>query len=243
MPLYGDRLERPVDRFMAHVRPGHIAMRLNWSVMDDPTLFQPAGKWRTEHDVTITETKRRRAVVPACRAPDAPPVARERRGPVWHSRARLSVGQGGDAARRRGCSRLGGAGVARGDGALQKSANVSGRAAGLAGSPRGVVTCGRPGTGGPARPQFHFQCRRAAPGPHASGARLPPVHLCRSFCCRFRWRRTRCPDLAPVSARRTSGFFDPARLIPLVAGPVDPCPRRFLPDHRASLAGRCAHDQ
>ncbi len=55
VPFYGDRLARPVDRFMAHVRPGHIAARLNWSMMDDPTLFQPTGKWRTEHDATITE--------------------------------------------------------------------------------------------------------------------------------------------------------------------------------------------
>ena len=55
VPFYGDRLARPVDRFMGHVRPGHIAVRLNWSVLDDPTLFQPTGKWRTAHDVTITE--------------------------------------------------------------------------------------------------------------------------------------------------------------------------------------------
>lgn len=55
VPLYADRLARPVDRFMAHVRPGHIACRRNWSVMDDPTLFQPTGKWRTAHDGTITE--------------------------------------------------------------------------------------------------------------------------------------------------------------------------------------------
>ena len=55
VPFYGDRLARPVDRFMAHVRPGHIAARLNWSVLDDATLFQPAGKWRTAHDATITE--------------------------------------------------------------------------------------------------------------------------------------------------------------------------------------------
>jgi len=55
VPFYGDRLARPVDRFMAHVRTGHIAARLNWSVLDDPSLFQPAGKWRTAHDETITE--------------------------------------------------------------------------------------------------------------------------------------------------------------------------------------------
>jgi len=55
VPFYADRLSRPVDRFMAHVRVGHIAARLNWSLMDDPTLFQPTGKWRTAHDASITE--------------------------------------------------------------------------------------------------------------------------------------------------------------------------------------------
>ena len=55
VPFYGDRLSRPVDRFMGHVRTGHIAARLNWSIMDDPALFQPTGKWRTAHDPTITE--------------------------------------------------------------------------------------------------------------------------------------------------------------------------------------------
>lgn len=55
VPLYGERLARPVDRFMGHVRPGHIAARLNWSVLDDATLFQPTGKWRTAHDASITE--------------------------------------------------------------------------------------------------------------------------------------------------------------------------------------------
>jgi hypothetical protein len=48
VPFYGDRLARPVDRFMRHLRPGHIASRLNWSLLDDPTLFQPGGKWRVE---------------------------------------------------------------------------------------------------------------------------------------------------------------------------------------------------
>jgi hypothetical protein len=54
VPFYGERLARPVDRFMGHVRPDHIAVRLNWSVMEDATLFQPTGKWRTAHDATIT---------------------------------------------------------------------------------------------------------------------------------------------------------------------------------------------
>jgi hypothetical protein len=48
VPLYADRLARPVDRFMRHLKPGHIASRLNWSLLDDPTLFQPGGKWRVD---------------------------------------------------------------------------------------------------------------------------------------------------------------------------------------------------
>jgi hypothetical protein len=55
VPFYGERLARPVDRFMAHVRTGHIAARLNWSVPADAALFQPWGKWRTDEDLTITE--------------------------------------------------------------------------------------------------------------------------------------------------------------------------------------------
>ena len=54
VPFYGDRLARPVDRFMAHVKPGHVAARLNWSVIDDPALFQPSGKWRRSHNDAVT---------------------------------------------------------------------------------------------------------------------------------------------------------------------------------------------
>jgi len=54
VPFYGERLARPVDRFMGVVKPGHVAVRLNWSMTDDPTLFQPGGKWRTDGAVHIT---------------------------------------------------------------------------------------------------------------------------------------------------------------------------------------------
>jgi Haem-dependent oxidative N-demethylase, alpha subunit-like len=54
VPLYADRLARPVDRFMRHVKPGHIAQRLNWSVMDDPALFQTGGHWRGGTNPAIT---------------------------------------------------------------------------------------------------------------------------------------------------------------------------------------------
>ncbi len=54
VPLYAERLATPVDRFMAKVRPGHIASRLNWSVLDDPAMYQPTGKWREQRDAAIT---------------------------------------------------------------------------------------------------------------------------------------------------------------------------------------------
>jgi hypothetical protein len=54
VPLYQDRLARPVDRFMRHLKPGHIVFRQNWSLLDDPALFQPSGKWRTDGGSDIT---------------------------------------------------------------------------------------------------------------------------------------------------------------------------------------------
>ncbi len=54
VPLYADRLATPVDRFMGKVKPGHIASRLNWSVLDDPAMFQPGGKWREAANTAVT---------------------------------------------------------------------------------------------------------------------------------------------------------------------------------------------
>ncbi|HUB47262.1 MAG TPA: DUF3445 domain-containing protein [Acetobacteraceae bacterium] len=54
VPLYADRLAAPVDRFMRHVKPGYIASRINWAVVDDAALFQPTGKWRKGHNPTVT---------------------------------------------------------------------------------------------------------------------------------------------------------------------------------------------
>jgi hypothetical protein len=54
VPLYGDRLAAPVDRFMRHLKAGHITCRLNWSLLDDPALFQPTGKWRADGGSDIT---------------------------------------------------------------------------------------------------------------------------------------------------------------------------------------------
>jgi dimethylamine monooxygenase subunit A len=36
------------------VKPGHIASRLNWSVLDDPAMYQPTGKWREATNSAIT---------------------------------------------------------------------------------------------------------------------------------------------------------------------------------------------
>jgi len=54
VPYYAERLAIPVDRFMAKVKPGHIASRLNWSVLDDPAMFQPTGKWREAKNSAVT---------------------------------------------------------------------------------------------------------------------------------------------------------------------------------------------
>ncbi len=54
VPFYSERLARPVDGFMRHLKAGHIGGRLNWSVLDDATLFQPGGKWRDEHNRAVT---------------------------------------------------------------------------------------------------------------------------------------------------------------------------------------------
>ncbi len=54
VPGFNDRLARPVDRFFDRVEPGQLFMRLNWSVIDDPKLFQPTGHGRSGHDGSIT---------------------------------------------------------------------------------------------------------------------------------------------------------------------------------------------
>ena len=54
VPFYGEKLARPVDRFMTMVRPGKLAMRLNWSIVDSAALFQLGGKFRTAHNPDVT---------------------------------------------------------------------------------------------------------------------------------------------------------------------------------------------
>ena len=54
VPLYADALAAPVDRFMARIGAGHIVVRRNWSVVDDPALFQPEGHGRGDLNAAIT---------------------------------------------------------------------------------------------------------------------------------------------------------------------------------------------
>jgi hypothetical protein len=54
VPLYAERLAGAVDRFMRHLKPGHIVSRQNWSLLDDPALFQPGGKWQLRASPDIT---------------------------------------------------------------------------------------------------------------------------------------------------------------------------------------------
>jgi hypothetical protein len=54
VPGYAEKLGAPVDRFMRSLKPGRVAMRLNWSISDDPALFQQSGKFRDGVDPSIT---------------------------------------------------------------------------------------------------------------------------------------------------------------------------------------------
>lgn len=54
VPLYGERLANPVDRLMGQLRPGKLVQRVNWSLLDDPALFQPVRRFRDDADAAIT---------------------------------------------------------------------------------------------------------------------------------------------------------------------------------------------
>ncbi|WP_119166159.1 heme-dependent oxidative N-demethylase family protein [Algihabitans albus] len=54
VPFYGEKLERPVDRFFERMKADKPVWRLNWSLTDDPALFQPTGHSRPDVDLGIT---------------------------------------------------------------------------------------------------------------------------------------------------------------------------------------------
>lgn len=63
VPLYAEKLERPVDRFLTLLKPGRLAMRLNWSLMDDATLFRAQAHGRTDHAAAVTAANAGEALV------------------------------------------------------------------------------------------------------------------------------------------------------------------------------------
>jgi hypothetical protein len=54
VPLYADRLARPVDRLMGQLKPGKLVERLNWGLYDSPALFRPGGHFRSAHNDAVT---------------------------------------------------------------------------------------------------------------------------------------------------------------------------------------------
>ena len=54
VPIYPERLGRPVDRLLGKLVPGKLVQRINWSLLDDATLFQPARLSPEQADATIT---------------------------------------------------------------------------------------------------------------------------------------------------------------------------------------------
>ncbi len=54
VPGYGERLGRPVDRFFQKLTPEKPVWRVNWSLVDEPTLFLPEGHGQRERDPSIT---------------------------------------------------------------------------------------------------------------------------------------------------------------------------------------------
>lgn len=54
IPDFNDRMARPVDRFFDHLAPERPVWRVNWSVLDDPALYQPERRKRAPDEVPAT---------------------------------------------------------------------------------------------------------------------------------------------------------------------------------------------
>jgi hypothetical protein len=54
VPIYPERLAVPVDRLLGRLAAGKLVQRINWSLLDDPTLFQPVRLSPMEADASIT---------------------------------------------------------------------------------------------------------------------------------------------------------------------------------------------
>ena len=136
VPLYAERLAGPVDRFMRNLKPNHIVSRLNWSLLDDPALFQPGGKWRVRGVRGYHRGKCRKSDLSAGRAADCPALALDGGGAVRRARACLSARPGDRPPGSRGDAGQRGPGIAGGDRALQEPTAVQTGAAEVAGCRR-----------------------------------------------------------------------------------------------------------
>lgn len=54
VPIYPDRLARPVDRLIATLKSGRLVERVNWTVLDSPILFRPGGHFRRDRNDNVT---------------------------------------------------------------------------------------------------------------------------------------------------------------------------------------------
>lgn len=54
VPGYEEQLATTMDKFFDRLKVDKPVWRLNWSLMDDPTLFQPSGHGRTGGNAAIT---------------------------------------------------------------------------------------------------------------------------------------------------------------------------------------------
>jgi hypothetical protein len=53
VPHYREELARPAELFFDGMKPGRVFRRSNWSLVDDPALFQPEGKFRRARNAEI----------------------------------------------------------------------------------------------------------------------------------------------------------------------------------------------
>jgi len=54
VPFYPDRLAAAVDRFLAQLKPDRLVERFNWSIHDNPALFQASGHGMTAPRTALT---------------------------------------------------------------------------------------------------------------------------------------------------------------------------------------------
>lgn len=54
VPLFADRLARPVDRLIATLGDGKLVERMNWGLYTSPALFRPGHRYETAPDPSIT---------------------------------------------------------------------------------------------------------------------------------------------------------------------------------------------